>query len=465
MAAPAFALGDIALFERPVDFVTPFRFGAVTVERAHQAFVRVEIVLADGRRGIGGTAELMVPKWFDKRPHLSPEATVDELRQALMLARGLYVTSGRQDTAFGHHGACYPAHMAAAAAAGVPALAAAFGPAQIDKAILDALLRALGMDVFTGFSGNVMGLDARLTPDLDAGQITAFLSARRPLPQVALRHTVGMADPLTGPGGLEAIVEETGARYFKLKLSGDVAADVARLGAIWLVLESVEGARASLDANEQYADLASLRVLLARLSTDAALRPLFHRLLYLEQPLPRDLTLEMPLDGLGADLPLIIDEADDTYGAFPAARALGYGGVSSKSCKGLYKSLLNGARARTFGGFLTGEDLTCQAGLAVQQDTALAAFLGLQHVERNGHHYAPGFGIAPVAEAERFAAAHPDFYEASAAGPRLAIRDGVLETGGLGVPGFASAVLPDWDSLSPLAMAVAEAPLREGALS
>ncbi len=450
MDAPAFALRDITLFERPVEFVTPFRFGAVTVERAHQAFVRVEIVLADGRRSIGGTAELMVPKWFDKRPHLSPEATVDELRGALALARAHYLATERRATAFGHHGACYPAHMAAATAAGLPALAAAFGPAQMDKAILDALLRALGIDVFTGFSGNVMGLDARLTPDLSAEQITAFLAARRPLPQVALRHTVGMADPLAGPGGLAAIVEETGARFFKLKLSGDGAADAARLAAIWQVLEGVEGARASLDANEQYADLASLRALLAQLSSDAALRPLFHRLLYLEQPLPRDLTLETPLDGLGADLPLIIDEADDSYGAFPAARALGYGGVSSKSCKGLYKSLLNGARARTFGGFLTGEDLTCQAGLAVQQDTALAAFLGLAHVERNGHHYAPGFGAAPAAEAGRFAAAHPDFYDTGAAGPRLAIHAGKLETGGLGVAGFASAALPDWDSLSPL---------------
>lgn len=462
MGAPAFAISDIALFERPVDFVTPFRFGAVTVERAHQAFVRVEIVLPDGRRGIGGTAELMVPKWFDKRPHLSPDATVDELRQALMLARGFYLATGRPDTAFGHHAACYPVHMAAAAGS-MPALAAAFGPAQMDKAILDALLRALGLDVFTGFAANVMGLDARLTPDLDAGQITAFLAARRPLPQVALRHTVGMADPLEGPDGLAAIIAQTGARYFKLKLSGDVAPDVARLGAIWEVLQDVDGARASLDANEQYADLDALRALLARLSGDAALRPLFHRLLYLEQPLPRHLTLETPLDGLGADLPLIIDEADDGYGAFPAARALGYGGVSSKSCKGLYKSLLNGARARTFGGFLTGEDLTCQAGLAVQQDTALAAFLGLAHVERNGHHYAPGFGAAPVAEAERFAAAHPDFYTAGADGPHLAIRGGMLEAGGLAVPGFASGALPDWDSLSPLAMAPAAQP-TEGAL-
>ncbi len=450
MDAPAFALRDIALFERPFGFVTPFRFGAVTVERAAQVFVRAEIVLADGRRSVGGTAELMVPKWFDKRPHLTPDQTVDELRTALVLARGLYLASEGSDTAFGWHASRYPAHMAAATARGLPALAAAFGPAEIDKAILDALLRALDLDVFTGLSRNVMGLDARLTPDLADAAICDFLATRRPLTQVALRHTVGMADPLTGPDGLGAIIDATGARFFKLKLCGDVAADLARLAAITEVLAGVHGARASLDANEQYADVARLRELLARLSSEPAVRPLVHRLLYLEQPLPRELTLETPLDGLGTDIPLIIDEADDSYRAFPAARALGYAGVSSKSCKGLYKSLLNGVRAQVSGGFLAGEDLTCQAGLAVQQDTALAAFLGLRHVERNGHHYADGFAGMPVGEGERFAGRHPDFYTAGPSGPRLAIRDGMLAVGGLAVPGFASAVLPDWGRLSPL---------------
>jgi hypothetical protein len=37
------AVRDISLFERPVAFVRPFRFGAVVVNAAPQAFVRVEI--------------------------------------------------------------------------------------------------------------------------------------------------------------------------------------------------------------------------------------------------------------------------------------------------------------------------------------------------------------------------------------------------------------------------------------
>ena len=92
--------------------------------------------------------------------------------------------------------------------------------------------------------------------------------------------------------------------------------------------------------------------------------------------------------------PVIVDESDADLAAFPSARALGYTGVSSKCCKGLYKSILNAARCKSWnaeaGGeryFMSGEDLTTQAGLAVQQDLALVNLLGLTHVERNGHHY------------------------------------------------------------------------------
>ena len=67
---------------------------------------------------------------------------------------------------------------------------------------------------------------------------------------------------------------------------------------------------------------------------------------------------------------------------FPRARALGYKGVSSKTCKGIYKSLINGARCAAWGDgfFMSGEDLTIQAGLALQQDLALVSLLGVNAV-------------------------------------------------------------------------------------
>jgi hypothetical protein len=100
--------------------------------------------------------------------------------------------------------------------------------------------------------------------------------------------------------------------------------------------------------------------------------------------------------------------------------------------------------------FVTGEDLTCQAGLAVQQDLALGALIGVTHAERNGHHYVDGFADTPATEAQAFLAAHPDLYADDGNKIRLSIHDGDLLTGSLVKPGFATSVHPDWSAMPPL---------------
>jgi hypothetical protein len=456
---PRLKLRDIAFFERPVHFARPFRFGAVTVNATPQLFVRVEIEVegktTNKATAVGASAEMMVPKWFDKRPELSPPQTVDGLRRSLEVARGLYLARTGFLPAFDLHASCIGAQVATCAKKNIPALAAAYGPAEIDKAILDALLRAAGTNFFDGMAGNIAGIDARLSPDLKDADLATFLSGRKPLPRVAIRHTVGLDDTVEGKGGVADPQENSGAGYFKLKLSGDPPADAARLTRIGKELDTLgRDYKVTLDANEQYADLAALSALIDRLDRDGELRPISSRLLYVEQPMPRDITRQSPLGSLAAR-GFIIDEADDSYDAFPSARALGYHGISSKSCKGLYKSIVNATRAAKWsaGGetfFVTGEDLTCQAGLAVQQDLALGAFIGVTHAERNGHHYVDGFGEAPAAEAQAFAAAHPDLYADAGQGVRLSIHNGDLLTGSLHAAGFATSVHPDWSALRPL---------------
>lgn len=453
--APRLKLRDIAFFERPVQFARPFRFGAITINATPQLFVRVEIEVEGRGVAVGASAELLVPKWFDKRPELSPAQTVDGLRRSLQIARGLYLARTGFLTAFDLHASCIGPQVAICAKKNIPALAAAYGPAEIDKAILDALLRATEASFFDGMAGNIAGIDARLSPDLKDADVTAFLSSRKPLPRVAIRHTVGLDDIVEGEGGVADARENAGANYFKLKLSGDPAADAARLVRICKELDTLGRAtKVTLDANEQYADLTALQALMDRLDRDPDLRPIVSRLLYVEQPMPRDITRQSPLGSLAAR-GFIIDEADDSYDAFPAARALGYRGISSKSCKGLYKSIVNATRGAKWSAdgetfFVTGEDLTCQAGLAVQQDLALGAFIGVIHAERNGHHYVDGFGETPAAEAAAFAAAHPDLYADAGQGIRLTIHDGDLLTGSLRTTGFATSVHPDWSAIAPL---------------
>src|SRR5204863_514653 len=81
---------------------------------------------------------------------------------------------------------------------------------------------------------------------------------------------------------------------------------------------------------------------------------------------------------------------------------------------------LNAARCRLWNReegaaryFMSGEDLTLQAGVALQQDLALVSLLGLAHAERNGHHYVNGMAGLPLAQQAAVLEAHPDLYERS----------------------------------------------------
>src|SRR4051812_3507250 len=71
------AVRDISFFERPVTFARPFRFGAVVINATPQMFARVEIEVEGKGKSTGATAEFLVAKWFDKRPQLSPQETIN----------------------------------------------------------------------------------------------------------------------------------------------------------------------------------------------------------------------------------------------------------------------------------------------------------------------------------------------------------------------------------------------------
>ncbi len=470
--APRFAIASIECFERPVALRLPFRFGNVTVKEASQAFARATIRATDGRSASGFAAELMIPKWFDKTPGRSNARNIDDLRASLLLAADAYASNSAPRTAFGHAAFHYAALQEEGERRGRNALTASYGPALVDRAVLDALCRMGDVSIATALWLNLPGIGSELTPDLAQFDFDAFLAARPQLTTLRVRHTVGMTDPLTQddvdpaaqpddglPVALTDVIARYGNRYFKLKLSGDLPSDIARLIRIADVLEPLADYRVTLDGNEQFADADAITAFRDALFAEPRLARLCSATLYVEQPLPRALTLTTDLHLLARDVPLIIDESDDTLDAFPAARAQGYGGVSSKSCKGFYKSLLNAARCERWNAsfaaipaFMTAEDLTTQPGLALQQDLALAALIGMKDVERNGHHYAAGFAgqYASVAEQRQFLAAHPDLYEASGERVQVAIRDGRLTISSLAATGYASGAVPDIQTLTPM---------------
>jgi L-alanine-DL-glutamate epimerase-like enolase superfamily enzyme len=478
MSAPAFRIASIDLFERGVSLRLPFRFGASTLTSCPQAFVRVRIVFADGRSTTGAAAELMVPKWFDKSPAKTPAENVGDLRASLCAAAKAYLEPPAR-TAFGHFAAHYADLVEVGARYTRNALTACYGPAVIDRAILDALCRAEGMSIYAALCSNLPGIDARLTPDLSDVELAASLASIAPATQIAARHTVGLVDPITSadvqervddglPQTLEEVIAAYGNRYFKVKLCGDMTTDHARLAHIAAVLDRLPHSYSvTLDGNEQFDDIEAVVALWHAIAADPGLARFAAGIVMIEQPLARDVALSAPIAPLAALRPVLIDESDASLAAFPLARTLGYTGVSSKACKGIYKSLLNAARVAQWNRgsgmpryFLSAEDLTTQAGLAVQQDLALANALRIRHVERNGHHYSNGFAGqgAGLPEQRAFLAAHPSLYDLHDDVVRLRVRDGMIDLRSLDRPGFAAGAEPLWDTLAPLEAAAAATP-------
>ena len=100
----------------------------------------------------------------------------------------------------------------------------------------------------------------------------------------------------------------------------------------------------TFDGNEQYTTLEDFVALVERIKSTPALDDLWNSVLFIEQPLHRDVAMaaELPMDAVAAiGKPLLIDEADGWAEAFYDAIALGYEGVSHKNCKGVYRSLIN----------------------------------------------------------------------------------------------------------------------------
>lgn len=462
VTAPRVRIVEIDAFERDIRLRLPFRFGAATLEKAPQAFLRVRVEDEEGKTAIGAAAEMMVPKWFDKNPALTPAQNVDQLRGSIRTAAAASLEASAPATLFA---AARLNEMETARRLPGNPLAAGFGPSLIARAALDAYCRLAGISFFDAVRCNLVGIGGPMLPgDMDADAVSAVLAGFRPAGSISARHTIGLLDPITEseivdpvdddlPQSLEAVIARYGNRWFKIKLSGAVDADIDRIERIASVLDHLPDYRVTVDGNEQFGAAEQLLALLARIETVPRLARLRAAIAFVEQPFSRAITMETPLGNLAAELPFLIDESDDGDGAFARARTLGYTGVSSKTCKGIYRSLLKAIRIKTAGVpglFLSGEDLTCQAGLAVQQDLALVSLLGLSHVERNGHHYVAGMQGAPQAEKVHFAAAHSDLYEQGREGPLLSIRDGRIAIASLGAVGYASGALPDFGSMRPL---------------
>jgi L-alanine-DL-glutamate epimerase-like enolase superfamily enzyme len=458
-----FSVKSVDASERPVRLRLPFKFGNTAVTETAQAFVKVELEADTGQTVSGYSAQLMVPRWFNKDTRLSNADTVNELRKTVREAAS-HATQTDSDTIAGITQQCRSECLASLIPNGTPRLAAGFGAAVIEMAMLDAACRFAGLPVEAAVNADLFGLNAHCPSDLDPCFLEARLKNARLPDAMFIRHTVGQDavlldadllpdDPEDGlPVALETVIARQGIRYFKIKLKGDVAADIDHLVRLSAFLsQHAPGYRATLDANEQF-EVDDFADFVDRLQSDPKLASLNEAIAFVEQPFARDKALtDNAISALLKTLkiPVIIDESDDSETSLPQALEFGYAGTSVKSCKGVLRAFLNAARidqARSKGlaAILSAEDLTCQPGICVQQDLSMAGLCGATHSEQNGQYFVAGMQGASASETTEYLKRHSDLYEPlGSEDATLKIVNGAVSLRSLREPGFATQVLPD----------------------
>ena len=453
----------------------PFRFGMGTLTALPHLLIEIQAEFG-GERVRAVAAEGLVPKWFTKYAETTYTDDLVALLEVIQKSLELGVELGEQESPFEFWQALYAQQGEWAQGTEHPPLLWNFGVTLVERAMIDGACRAAGVPFGWALRSRMLGVrpDA-LHPEL-SGVAWEGLLPEAPLREVALRHTVGLADPLTEadvapgervfdglPQTLEECIEAYGLTHFKLKLCGDGPADLERLRRINRILEGqATAAVITLDGNEQYPDLASFASAWEEVRGDPDLDFLRAQTLFVEQPLPRGVALS---DSTARDLlawadrpPMIIDESDGEIHSARLALEAGYVGTSHKNCKGVFKSVANAcllAQRRLSAPettcILSSEDLTTLGPVALLQDLAVVANLGITHSERNGHHYFKGLSMFPAELQEATVRAHPDLYRMHSGGfATLRVDGGRLQIGSVADACFGSAVAFDAEIGVPL---------------
>ncbi len=431
--------------------------------------VRMVVKNSNGET-FGCSGDRLSVRWLDKRPGRDKSLKLRELVDLIHFARDAYLAAPEFESPFEQWRRMHPKIMEAGRKSGQEALTSSFASALMERAMLDAVCRLEDQPIFEMVKQNRLGFEpGRVHKRLGEMQLAEFLPDR-PMTQFSLRHTVGLADPLSNeelpnesrvndglPETLEEYIRDDGIRHFKIKISGNVDADFDRLRRIWDLVLAADQPVITLDANESYSDLASFEKLVNRL--DQELTGLFQHILYIEQPLPRRTTLDRSttdiIRRISQRKPLLIDEADGTVDAYSQAREIGYEGTSHKNCKGFFKSLLNYALVmhhslQDENAFLSAEDLQNLPVVPLHQDFATLGILGIDHCERNGHHYNYGLSMLSDRDKQNVIAHHPDMYVQRGDESFLRIDNGAVRCDSLQCAGFGIRDEPDWESMTPL---------------
>ncbi len=451
----------------------PFRYGIATMTRVPHFILKLAVEI-DGQIHEGVAADNLAPKWFAKDPTTSFAEELRDMLEVIGHARMAAVQLGECASPFELWSRLYAVQKSWAATR-FPPLLWNFGVTLVERAVIDAFCRARKITFAEALRKNHLGVQlGQIFPELSGFEPSSFLpeQPRRP---IIVRHTVGLTDPLTIadilpedrandglPEALESYLEFDGVTHLKIKLSGNVERDLARLRQLADLLAPVDSNCAfTLDGNENFHTVAPFIQLWDALRADPKIAAFLQGLIFVEQPFHRDVALRAEtfsaLHAWGKRPPIIIDESDAEVGTLAIALEGGYAGTSHKNCKGVFKGIANAsliAHRRRLNPdsqyFMSAEDLTNVGPIALLQDLAVVASLGIPHAERNGHHYFAGLAQFPKSVQSEILKHHGDLYDQHLGGfPVVRVEHGRLAVGSvIGAPfGFACEI--DFSAFTP----------------
>lgn len=465
-------IGEIGIFLYTMRTRMPFRYGIASVTELPHCFVRLTARI-NSMEQTGVAADHLAPKWFTKNPESSIEEDTAEMLRVIRHAADL--AQGKEgDNVFSLWRRLYDAQADWGARESLAPLLTNFGVSLVERALIDAFCRASGRPFAALLRENAFGIRlGDIHPGLEGRSPADLLPKDAPLPRILARHTVGLSDPLTEaeipegerltdglPQSLEAAIRTYGLRHFKLKVGGDAEKDAARLERVCETiaanLPTLDWA-CTIDGNESYRTLESFRAFWDAATASKSLKPYLDRnLLFVEQPLHRDVTLSPEAGAAFAAWPdrppIIIDESDAELSSLPTALSLGYAGTSHKNCKGVIKGVANACLVEALRRnkdtpralMLSGEDLSNVGPVALLQDLAVQSALGIESIERNGHHYFTGLSMFPPDVQRQVAQAHPDLYHVTPQGwPTLTVESGAIALDSVNAAPFGCGFIPD----------------------
>jgi len=461
LCAAGWAVGLLTAAPRPTDirieevtfeyedylYRAPYQFGGRTVDRVTLLNVHCTVRSMAGRVARGFGSMTMGNQWAFPSSVMSYDQTLGAMKA---LAERLAKLTGDCKEA-GHpvdiNAALEPAYLAAAVevsrqsklAEPIPKLCTLVVASPFDAAVHDAFGKLHGRSCYRTYGPDLMGHDLSryLGAEFTGEYLSRYVRAK-PMPRVALYHSVGAADPITAsdvrwpvgdglPETLADWIRYNGLTHFKMKLNGgDLQADRQRILAIDRTVTEAMRARSvarwlyCLDFNERCPNVEYLLDCLRYVKEKTPSG--FERIQYVEQPTARDLKAN-PGNRMheAAKLrPVVADESLTDLESLMLAREMGYTGVALKACKGQSQAVLTAAAAQKHGLFLCVQDLTCPGASFIHSAGIAAHVPGTAAIEGNARQYVPAANKA-------WAGKFPTLFQ---------IRDGRLGTSVLTRPGL-----------------------------